>query len=61
MQTLLNIRNDFLNQDNFAVTLLASNAQIEQMRRNYFEEANGDVTFGNSAISAVFSFEGVKA
>lgn len=42
---------DALDQSNFAVSLLASNTQIEQMGRSSLKEANEDVTFGLSDFS----------
>lgn len=42
---------DALDQNNFAVSLLASNTQIEQMGRNSLKEANNEVTFGLSDFS----------
>ncbi|EFP11119.1 hypothetical protein CRE_30855 [Caenorhabditis remanei] len=42
---------DALDQNNFAISLLASNTQIEQMGRNSLKEANEDVTFGLSDFS----------
>ncbi|CAI2354584.1 unnamed protein product [Caenorhabditis sp. 36 PRJEB53466] len=42
---------DVLDQNNFAVTLLASNTQMEQMGRNSFKEANNNVSYGLSDFS----------
>ncbi|CAO4380060.1 unnamed protein product [Caenorhabditis nigoni] len=42
---------DALDQNNFAVSLLASNTQMEQMGRNSFKEAKQDVSYGLSDFS----------
>ncbi|CAO4377838.1 unnamed protein product [Caenorhabditis nigoni] len=42
---------DALDQNNYEVTNLASNAQLEQMGRNSFEKANQNVSFGLSDFS----------
>ncbi|PIC24489.1 hypothetical protein B9Z55_017814 [Caenorhabditis nigoni] len=42
---------DALDQNNYEVTNLASNPQIEQMGRNSFEKANQNVSFGLSDFS----------
>ncbi|ULT90175.1 hypothetical protein L3Y34_008501 [Caenorhabditis briggsae] len=42
---------DALDQNNFAVSLLASNTQMEQMGRNSFKEANQNVSYGLSDFS----------
>uniref|UniRef100_A0A8R1DUE6 Oxidored_FMN domain-containing protein n=1 Tax=Caenorhabditis japonica TaxID=281687 RepID=A0A8R1DUE6_CAEJA len=43
--------NDILDKNNYLITLMASNTQIEQMGRNSLKEANNDVSYGISDFS----------